>query len=226
VSSALLTGVTGGWGRAVLERFVEAGWDVTATYLPHEPEPALPEGALAVPADLTDATAAERAVDAALERFGRLDALANVAGGFQMGGDLHEAPIDVWHGQLRMNLDTAYYMTRAALRPMRASGRGSIVFVSSAAAVRPFRGAAAYTVSKAAVIALMEAVDAEVRTLGIRANAVLPKIVDTPRNRAENPDADYARWTRGEELAEVILWLCSDASSPLSGGAIPAYGRA
>ncbi len=106
------------------------------------------------------------------------------------------------------------------------AGSGSIVFVGSRAALRPFPGAAAYIVSKAAVIALMQAIDAEVRGKGVRANVVVPNIVDTPRNRAENPDADSPGGRRGPSWARVIEWLCGDESAPLSGGTIPAYGRA
>lgn len=221
----MLTGVTGGWGRAVLDRFLERGWNVAAAHR-GDPPADLPGEVLAVEADLTDADSAAAVVAAALERFGSLEALANVAGGFAMGGTIDEAPVDVWRAQMAVNLDTAYHMTRAALRPMRAAGRGAIVYIGSAAAERPFPGAAGYIVSKTALVGLMRAVDAEVRVQGIRANTLVVKIVDTPRNRAENPDADFSRWTTGTELAAAIEWLCSDESAPLSGGLIPAYGRA
>jgi NAD(P)-dependent dehydrogenase (short-subunit alcohol dehydrogenase family) len=117
-------------------------------------------------------------------------------------------------------------MTRAALKPMLAAGSGAIVYVGSRASLKPFPGAAAYIVSKAAVLALMGAVDAEVRKHGIRVNTVMASTVDTPRNRAENPDADFSSWTTGDEMARVIEWLSSDDSSLISGGTIPAYGRA
>jgi NAD(P)-dependent dehydrogenase (short-subunit alcohol dehydrogenase family) len=224
-ATAVLTGVTGGWGRAVLDRFCEQGWNVVVTHRGDAPGD-LPAGVLAVAADLTDPGSAETVVAAAVERFGSLEALANIAGGFAAGGTLDEAPVDVWRSQMAVNLDTAYHMTRAALAPMRAAGRGAIVYIGSSATERPFPGAAGYIVSKTALTGLMRAVDAEVRTEGIRANTVVVKIVDTPRNRAENPDADHSRWTTGAELAKVIEWLCSDASAPLSGGMIPAYGRA
>jgi NAD(P)-dependent dehydrogenase (short-subunit alcohol dehydrogenase family) len=221
--TAILTGVTGGWGRAVLDRFLEQGWNVCATT---RGETELPGEVLSAEVDLTDAGSAQRAVEMTLERFGRVDALACVAGGFAMAGPLHEAPVDVWRSQLAVNLDTAFTISRAALAPMLEAGSGSIVFVGSRAALRPFPGAAAYIVSKAAVIALMQSIDVEVRARGVRANVVVPNIVDTPRNRAENPDADFARWTTGAELGAVIEWLCGDESAPLSGGTIPAYGRA
>ena len=223
--TAILTGVTGGWGRAVLDRFVERGWNVAATHRGDAPDD-LPATVLAVQADLTDPESAERAVAAATERFGSVEALANIAGGFAAGGTVDQAPVDVWRSQMAINLDTAYHMTRAALVPMRAAGRGAIVYIGSSATERPFPGAAGYIVSKTALAGLMRAVDAEVRSAGIRANTVVVKIVDTPRNRAENPDADHSLWTTGAELATVIEWLCSEASAPLSGGMIPAYGRA
>jgi len=222
--TAILTGVTGGWGRAVLDRFIAQGWNVCATT--RQASGGLPEGVLEVSADLTDATSAERVVEACRERFGRVDALACVAGGFKMSGPLQESSPDDWHGQLGVNLDTAYTMTRAALGPMVAAGSGAIVYVGSRAALRPFPGAAPYIVSKAAVLALMGAVDAEVRKKGIRVNTVVASIVDTPRNRAESPDADFSAWTTGDQMARVIEWLSGDDSSPISGGTIPAYGRA
>ena len=222
--TAILTGVTGGWGRAVLDRFLSQGWNVCATSRKHTDQ--LPGGVLVVPADLTDPAAAEHVVAACLERFGGVQALACVAGGFKTSGPLHESSPDDWRSQLAVNLDTAYTMTRAALGPMLAAGAGSIVYVGSRAAVRPFPGAAAYIVSKAAVLALMGAVDAEVRKKGLRVNTVVASTVDTPRNRADSPDADFSTWTTGDQMARVIEWLADDDSSPLSGGTIPAYGRA
>jgi NAD(P)-dependent dehydrogenase (short-subunit alcohol dehydrogenase family) len=221
--TAILTGATGGWGRAVLERFVEQGWNVAATS--HRAAESLPSEVLGVTADLTDPSDAERVVAACVERFGAVDAVACVAGGFATSGPLHESSPDTWRTMLAVNLDTAYTITRAALRPMLEAGSGAIVYVSSRAAVKPFAGAVPYIVSKGAVLSLMGAVDAEVRTKGVRVNTVLPSIVDTPRNREDNPDADHSRWVTGEELARVIEWLCNDDSKPLSGGAIPAYGR-
>jgi len=217
--------VTGGWGRAVLDRFCDQGWNVAVTHRGEAPDD-LPASVLAVEADLTDPASAENVVAAARERFGGVDALANIAGGYAADGRIGEAPVDVWRSQMAVNVDTAYHMTRAALAPMRAAGRGAIVYIGSSATERPFPGAAGYIASKTALTGLMRAVDAEVRTEGIRVNTVVVKIVDTPRNRAENPDADHSRWTTGAELATVIEWLCSDASAPLSGGMIPAYGRA
>ena len=224
--AAVLTGVTGGWGRAVLDRFIAEGWNVAATYREERPPSGLPDGVLAVRAELSDPDAATDAVAATVDAFGSVDALAHVAGGFAAAGRIDEQPVDVWRSQMTINLDTAYYMTRAVLGPMRKAGRGSIVYIGTSAMLTPFAGASGYIVSKVALGGLMRCVDVEVRQEGIRCNTVVVKIVDTPRNRAENPDADHSRWTTGEELAQVVEWLCTDASAPLSGGLIPAYGRA
>ena len=224
--TALLTGVTGGWGRAVLDRFAAEGWNVAVTYREETPPGDLPDGVLAVCAELSDPDAAVAAVAAAVDRFGGVDALAHVAGGFAAAGPVDEQPIDVWRSQMTINLDTAYFMTRAVLPPMKAAGRGAIVYIGTSAMLSPFSGASGYIVSKVALGGLMRCVDVEVRTQGIRCNTVVVRIVDTPRNRAENPDADFSRWTTGDDLAQVVEWLCTDASAPLSGGLIPAYGRA
>ena len=202
--TAVLTGVTGGWGRAVLDRFVAEGWNVVVTHREDVAPDDLPAGAVPVRADLSDPDAAVAVVDAALDRFGAVDALAHIAGGFAAAGTIDEQPVDVWRSQMAINLDTAYFMTRAVLGPMRRAGRGSIVYIGTSAMLTPFSGASGYIVSKIALGGLMQCVDVEVRKEGIRANAVVVKIVDTPRNRAENPDADHSRWTTGEELAEVV----------------------
>jgi NAD(P)-dependent dehydrogenase (short-subunit alcohol dehydrogenase family) len=210
----------------VLDRFAAEGWNVAVTYREETPPGDLPDGVLAVRAELSDPDAALAAVVAAVDRFGGVDALAHVAGGFAAAGPVDEQPIDVWRSQMTINLDTAYFMTRAVLPPMKAAGSGSIVYIGTSAMLSPFSGASGYIVSKVALGGLMRCVDVEVRTQGIRCNTVVVRIVDTPRNRAENPDADFSRWTTGDDLAQVVEWLCTDASAPLSGGLIPAYGRA
>lgn len=222
--TAVLTGVTGGWGRAALDLFSERGWNVAVTHRGDATD--LPAGVLGVEADLTDPASAEAAVAAAVERFGTVDALANIAGGFFAGGPLEETPPEVFKQQLAINFETALNMTRAVLPVMKQGGGGSIVYIGTAAATNPFSGGSAYALSKIALRGLMTVVDVENRTAGIRSNELVVRIVDIPRNREENPKADFSRWPKPAELAEAIEWLCSDASAPLSGGTIPAYGRA
>ena len=170
-ATAVLTGVTGGWGRAVLDRFLAEGWNVVATHREEQRPDDLPQPVAAVRADLSDPDAAIAVVDAAVERFGGVDALAHIAGGFAAAGTIDEQPVDVWRSQMAINLDTAYFMTRAALTPMRGAGRGSIVYIGTSAMLTPFSGASGYIVSKVALGGLMRCVDVEFRTAGIRANA-------------------------------------------------------
>jgi NAD(P)-dependent dehydrogenase (short-subunit alcohol dehydrogenase family) len=139
---------------------------------------------------------------------------------------VHETPVNAFEAQFRLNLRSAYLVTAAALPHLIAAGGGSVVCVGSRAALRPFRGAAGYITSKAAVLALVDALAVEYRDDLVRANAVLPSVIDTPDNRAAMPGADYSRWVQPEQIADVIAFLCSDESAATSGAHIAVYGRA
>ena len=139
---------------------------------------------------------------------------------------LDEFGIEEFEEQFRLNLRPTYLMTQAAVTPMLEHGGGSIVCVGTRAAVQPFAGAAGYIASKAAVIAFAQAVAVEYRDDGVRCNAILPSVIDTPGNRASMPNADHERWVKPEAIAGVIAQLLSAASEPISGAAIPVYGRA
>ena len=143
-----------------------------------------------------------------------------------MAGSIEETPAEVFQSQMAVNFDTALNMTRAVLPGMKRARPRLDRLRRHVGGDQPVPGGSAYALSKIALRGLMRIVDVENRTAGIRSNELVAKIVDTPRNRAENPDADFSRWATGRELAEAIEWLCSDASAPLSGGSIPAYGRA
>jgi NAD(P)-dependent dehydrogenase (short-subunit alcohol dehydrogenase family) len=155
-----------------------------------------------------------------------LGAAVNLVGGFAAGGRVHETPVEDFELQLRLNLRATYLVTQAALPPLMDAGGGAIVCVGTRASLRPFSGAAGYIASKAAVLAFVQAVAVEYRDDGVRCNAVLPSVIDTPANRAAQPDADHERWVPPEEIAAVIRFLCSEESAPVSGAAIPVYGRA
>jgi NAD(P)-dependent dehydrogenase (short-subunit alcohol dehydrogenase family) len=127
---------------------------------------------------------------------------------------------------IRLNLVPAFTLARAAMPRLVERGGGAFVGVSARAAVRPFAGAAAYIAAKAAVLAFIQALDAEYRARGVRSNAVLPSVIDTPANRAGQPDADYSKWVPPAEIARVIRFLVSEESAPTSGAAVPVYGRA
>ena len=166
------------------------------------------------------------AVNEAVNGVEDLGAVVNLVGGFASGPAVHETEPDDWERLLRLNLRPGFLLARAAMPRLIERGGGAYVGVSARPALRPFPGAAAYVTSKAAVLAFVQALDADYRADGIRANAVLPSVIDTPANRAAEPDADHSKWVQPAEIAKVIRFLVSDDSAVTSGAAIPVYGRA
>jgi NAD(P)-dependent dehydrogenase (short-subunit alcohol dehydrogenase family) len=223
--TVLVTGGTGGLGAAVTQAFLDGGWRVVVPWVAErELERVQAHDRLElVRADLFDPDAVAAAVEAAGPS---LRAAVNLVGGFAIHDRVHETPIETFEEQLRLNLRPTYLVCAAALPVLLAAGGGAIVCVSSRAARRPFPGAAGYVVSKAAVLALVDALDAEYSKDRIRVNAVLPSVIDTPFNRSSMPDADFDTWVAPEEIARVIRFLCSDDASVTSGAHLPVYGRA
>jgi NAD(P)-dependent dehydrogenase (short-subunit alcohol dehydrogenase family) len=227
--TAIVTGGTGGLGTAVVGRLLDDGWRVVVPWVAeHELERLEPrDGLELVEADLfqPEAVGSVVAVGAA-DSGAPLRAVVNLVGGFAAGGRVDETPIDEFEKQFRLNLRPTYLVTQAALPHMLSAGGGAIVCVGTRAALAPFSGAAGYISSKAAVIAFAQAVAVEYKNDGIRCNAILPSVIDTPGNRASMPKADFDRWVKPAEIAGVISHLASDDSRPVSGAAIPVYGRA
>jgi NAD(P)-dependent dehydrogenase (short-subunit alcohol dehydrogenase family) len=227
-TTVLVTGGTGGLGAAVTRAFLDAGWRVVVPWIVESELERVDEHErlTLVRADLFDPADVAVAVATAGPS---LRALVNLVGGFAEHGRVHETPIETFEEQLRLNLRSTYLACAAALPVMLENDpptRGAIVCVSSRVALRPFSGAAGYVVSKAAVLALVDVLDAEYRRDGIRVNAVLPSVIDTPANRAAMPDADFDRWVAPDEIARVIRFLCSDDASATSGSHVPVYGLA
>jgi NAD(P)-dependent dehydrogenase (short-subunit alcohol dehydrogenase family) len=224
-ASLVISGGTGGLGSAVTAVMLEAGWHVVVPYVDdRELENVAPHPELElVKADLFDPVAATAVVEHTPGPFG---GLINLVGGFAAGGRVHETPIADFERQFELNLRPAYLLCHAALPRLIDAGGGAIVCVSTRAALRPFSGAAGYISSKAAVLAFVDALAVEYTKDGVRANAILPSVIDTPANRASQPDADFSRWVTPEQIARVIRFLCSEDSAPISGGHIPVYGRA
>jgi NAD(P)-dependent dehydrogenase (short-subunit alcohol dehydrogenase family) len=223
--TVIVTGGTGGLGAAVTRTLLDRGWRVVVPWFDRRELARVDEqeGLELVQADLTDPDSARNVVTTAGDS---LRALVNLVGGFAMGGRVHETPVDDFEQQLRLNLRPTYLMCAAALPGLLRAGGGAIVCVSSRAAVQPFAGAAGYITGKAAVLAFVDALHAEYRDDGIRANAIMPSTIDTPANRRSMPDADFDTWVKPEEIARVIAFLCSDHAGVTSGAHVPVYGRA
>jgi NAD(P)-dependent dehydrogenase (short-subunit alcohol dehydrogenase family) len=221
--AVLVAGGTGALGTAVVRELIDTGYSVVATWIvPEERERLSSLAVELVEADLFDARAAERAVAAVDD----LEAVVNLVGGFSAGPRVHETDPEDFERMIRLNLTPAFMLARAAMSRMVERGRGAFVGVSARPALRPFPGAAGYVTGKAAVLAFIQALDADYRDDGIRCNAILPSVIDTPANRAAQPDADWSRWVPPEGIAKVVRFLVSEDSSPTSGAAIPVYGRA
>jgi NAD(P)-dependent dehydrogenase (short-subunit alcohol dehydrogenase family) len=227
--TAIVTGGTGGLGHAVTKAFLADGWRVVVPWVDEkELERLEPDARLAlIQADLCDeGSVAEVVALAAGDDAAPLRAVANLVGGFAQGGRIHETPVADFEDQFRLNLRPTYLVTAAAVPHLIDAGGGAIVCVSTRAVLRPFPGAAGYIASKAAVLAFVDAAAAEYRNDNVRVNAVLPSVIDTPANRAANPDGNFERWVQPEEIAAVIRFLCSDDAAATSGAHVPVYGKA
>jgi NAD(P)-dependent dehydrogenase (short-subunit alcohol dehydrogenase family) len=227
--TALITGGSGGLGRAVTAEFLDAGWRVVVPWIEEREleQLAHAERLETMRADLCEPGPAAEAVSLAAGAVGMpLRAVVNLVGGFAIGGRVHETPVEEFERQVRLNVRPAYVTAHAALPHLIAGGGGAVVCVSSRAAVRPFSGAAGYVTGKAAVLALVDALAVEYADDGIRVNAILPRVIDTPANRAAQPDADYSSWVAPERIARVVRFLCEDSSDAVFGAHIPVYGTA
>jgi NAD(P)-dependent dehydrogenase (short-subunit alcohol dehydrogenase family) len=224
--SVFLTGGAGGLGTAVVQAFLDTGWRVVAPIRPGS-NGKLPDAAIAVDADLSAPADVQAAMSvAAGDAAAPLRAVVNLVGAYGGGKLVHETPVEDFEAQLKLNLRPTYLACHAALPHLQAAGGGAIVCVSSRAALKPFAGAAGYIVAKAAVLAFVDVLATEYRDDHIRANAILPSVIDTPANRSAMPDADHGRWVAPEQIASVVRLLCEDASAIVSGAHVPVYGSA
>ena len=228
----LVAGGTGGLGRMVSLAFLEEGAKVVVTYRNQKEFDALRSAAGANASsleghhvDVTDEAAVRELIDAVLAQHGRLDALVNTVGAYAGGANLWETDAKAFDQMLALNMRSGYVLARAVVPTMLKQKRGAIVNIASKAAVDHAAGAAAYAASKAGAVAMMDSLAAEVKGTGVRVNSILPSIIDTEINRKAMPKADFAKWPKPEDIARVILFLCSDEAKVIHGAALPVYGE-
>ena len=227
----MVTGAAGNLGEAVARAFLAVGASLVLVDRAAERlavrYPELvddPRHLLVTGVDLTDEDDVHGAVQRTLDRFGRIDVLANTVGGYRAGTTVDETPLADWEFMLDLNARSAFLISRAVVPAMRARSKGKVIHVASRAAARGSARAAAYSVAKSAVLRLTESLSAELKRAGINVNCVLPGTIDTPQNRESMPNADRSRWVSPEAVADVILFLASDAARAVHGAAIPVYG--
>ena len=229
---ALVAGGAGGLGRAVSLAFLREGakvivpWYVEAEF--EALRSAAAEHAAALEGqrlDITDEAAVGRFVADLLARHGQLDAVVNTIGGYAGGIKLWELETRTLETQLSLNLRAGFVLARAVMPVLVRQGHGSLVNVAAKAAFDHAAGAAAYAASKSAALAMIDSLAADAKGTGVRVNSILPSIIDTPANRKAMPGADFDSWPKPEDIANVILFLSSDAAKTIHGAAIPVYGN-
>lgn len=214
----VITGANGALGRVVAEVAQRAGATVVLLDIAWPAGAANDGSRFAV--DLCDAEATAKC----FAQIGQFDALFNLAGGFDMGPAVHEITDEQWNFLYRMNVVTLQNSVRAAVPVLQARGRGAIVNVGALGALKGQANMGAYGATKSVVMRFTESMSAELKAQGINVNAVLPSIIDTPRNRSDMPGADYSKWVTPEELANVICFLASDAARAVHGVLLPVAG--
>ncbi len=219
----VITGANGGLGTNVTESFLAAGATVVGIARKIRRDEFGVGNFTAIEADLTDSAGVSKVAMDIAARFGRIDALIHVMGGFAGGKPVTETDDATWRRMLDLNLNSGFYAARALLPHLRKSA-GRLIFVGSKAADAPHAGLAAYVTSKAALVMLARVIAAENADAGVRVNVVMPGTMDTPGNRAAMPNADFRQWVPPNDVAGLIVWLASDGAAQVNGAVIPIAG--
>ncbi|HWU76607.1 MAG TPA: SDR family NAD(P)-dependent oxidoreductase [Rhodanobacter sp.] len=217
-----ITGAFGTLGMAAVRAALDAGAQVVAIDRADAPAEGMAQATCIGGVDLADPHAAKQALASAVQALGGLDALVNIAGTFRYE-TVADGNVDTWDLLYRVNLRTAVAASQAALEHLQAGGR--IINIGAASGLKASAGVGAYTASKSGVMRFTEALAEELKSRDITVNALLPSILDTPPNRADMPDADFAAWVKPEQLADVIVFLLSKQSAAITGALIPVTGR-
>jgi NAD(P)-dependent dehydrogenase (short-subunit alcohol dehydrogenase family) len=219
---ALVTGADGGLGTHVTRALLDSG--ATVIGVSRNSQSADTASYIAVAADLSRAETVKKTVDGIASRFGRLDILAHLVGGFAGGQTIAETDDANFQRMLDLNLNSAFYVLRAVIPHMRRAGGGRIIAIGSRAAEDPGPSVGAYSASKAALVSLIRTVAIENKDLAITANVLLPGTMDTPANRKAMPGADTSKWVEPASVAALLAWLASDTGKDVNGAVIPVYG--
>ncbi|HEU0007478.1 MAG TPA: SDR family NAD(P)-dependent oxidoreductase [Terriglobia bacterium] len=221
---ALITGASGGLGNFVTEAFLAVGATVVGVARSIQPSAFADPKFVAMPADLSRGEGTKEMVEAAIQRFEKIDMLVHVMGGFAGGELIDDTDDATWDKMMNLNLRSAFNICRAVLPHMRRAKRGRVIAIGARSAVEPKAYLSAYCASKAALVSLIRTVALEGKDDGITANVILPGTMDTPANRTDSPSADFSKWVPPSRVASLALWLASEEASQVSGALIPVYG--
>jgi NAD(P)-dependent dehydrogenase (short-subunit alcohol dehydrogenase family) len=222
--TALVTGASGGLGTHVTKALLDAGFAVVGLAPKIQQSDFDHPRFTALAASLDSLAASKKAVDSVIARFGKIDVLAHLVGGFAAGPTVADTDDATFQRMFDMNLNSAFHILRAVIPHMRKAGEGRIVAIGSRAAETPGATVGAYSASKAALVSLIRTVALENKDAGMTANVILPGIMDTPANRKVIPGADTSQWVQPASVASLIVWLAGDAGKDVTGAAIPVYG--
>jgi len=220
-----ITGAKGGLGSFVTQRFLATGATVVGTSRSISKEDFPEPNFVPLPVDFTKSAAVREAVESVVSRFGKLDVLVHVLGGFAGGKTVAETDDATWEQMRDLNLSSAFYTFRAAIPYLRKSGSGRIVAIGSLTAVEPHAGLGAYVTLKTALTMLVRTVALENRDAGLMANVVLPGTMDTPANRKSMPNSDFSKWVQPHDVAELVLSLSDVRARHMTGVAVPIEGE-
>src|ERR1700674_3254296 len=222
--AALVTGANGGLGTHVTKALLDAGFAVVGLAPKIQQSDFEHPNFTALPVSLDSLAAAKKAAESVIARFGKIDVLAHLVGGFAGGQTLADTDDATFQRMFEMNVNSAFHILRAVLPHMRKAGGGRIIAIGSRAAEAPGATVGAYSASKAALVSLIRTVAIENKDAGITANVILPGTMDTPANRKDMPGADTSQWVQPASVASLIVWLAGDAGKDVTGAATPVYG--
>jgi len=220
-----ITGASGGLGASVTQRFLASGATVIGSSRKITAGEFPSPNFVAMPVDFTNDAAVRAAVESIVEKYGKLDALIHVLGGFAGGKSIADTDDSTWNQMRDLNLNSAFYVLRAAIPHLRKSNNGRIVAIGSLTATAAHPGLGAYVAFKAALSLLVQTVAVENKDAGLTANLILPGTMDTPANRAAMPNADFSKWLKTESVANLTFFLAQDSAAHITGAVIPIDGQ-